>query len=364
MTAEKTRVWFYPHATLRERQIDTMRRWPAELVVNSDAISKTKPGLAGPDANPAAQRKGFCPWLPLPNIKRRPAGLKPDVAVYVWGAILATGRFITDIDTPYALTGYNLGALPLWRWLFRRVLLSKRCVELRCMSAACRRSMAIELGEDVADKARIVYPKLNASVPPRQQPHHGGPRFVYIATQFEIKGGAALLRAFSKVREVYPDAVLDLVTNLPENRLALANQPGVRLHAASYSRCEIWNHFLAQADVLVHPTYVDSFAMVVLEAIAHGLAVVATDVYAIGEMVQDQVNGWLIAPPISVWNGYRPSTLYRNLDKAPQMCAQLDTRDFEMKLAAAMIDIARPERRAIAGQASRALYEQKFMGCP
>ena len=40
-----------------------------------------------------------------------------------------------------------------------------------------------------------------------------------------------------------------------------------------------------KSDILIHPTYVDTFGVVVLEAIAHGLGIISTDLYALPEMV-------------------------------------------------------------------------------
>jgi glycosyltransferase involved in cell wall biosynthesis len=359
---ETTPVWFYPYATLRETQLDTIRLWPGDLALNRDQRLGTKTVMAGSVASPAPRRSGWHRHLPLPNVKFRPAGLPPDAAVFVWGAVLATGPFITELENPYALTGYDLRAMPLWRWLLRWTLLQQRCLEVRCMSEACRKNLAIELGEQVASKARVVYPKLPSSIKPRRRSDAGGPRFVFISTQFEIKGGAALLRAFAQVRAVHPDATLDLITHLPDERRALAAQPGVRWHVATMSRDEIWEGFLADADVLVHPTYIDSFGLVVLEALAHGLAVVATDVYAIGEMVQDGVNGHLLPAPLSMWDGYRPNALFSDLKEAPSLAAHLDTKSFEQDLARAMIEIGQPDRLEQAKRASRRLYEEKFAG--
>lgn len=57
--------------------------------------------------------------LPLVNVKRRPKGLPGEVVVYAWGSVLASGAFIVDLDNPYALTGYNLRAMALYRWVLR-----------------------------------------------------------------------------------------------------------------------------------------------------------------------------------------------------------------------------------------------------
>ena len=53
-----------------------------------------------------------------------------------------------------------------------------------------------------------------------------------------------------------------------------------------------------QHDVLVLPTFVESFPNVLLEAMACGKPVIATKVYGIPEMVQDEVTGFLTRP----WN--------------------------------------------------------------
>jgi len=51
-----------------------------------------------------------------------------------------------------------------------------------------------------------------------------------------------------------------------------------------------------QHDVLVHPSYVESFPNVILEAMACGKPVIACNVYGIPEMVTDGYNGFLVRP--------------------------------------------------------------------
>ncbi|MEW5896862.1 MAG: glycosyltransferase family 4 protein [Nanoarchaeota archaeon] len=51
-----------------------------------------------------------------------------------------------------------------------------------------------------------------------------------------------------------------------------------------------------QHDVLVLPTFVESFPNVILEAMACGKPVIATNVFGIPEMVENGVNGFLIPP--------------------------------------------------------------------
>jgi glycosyltransferase involved in cell wall biosynthesis len=356
------KVYFYPHPYLRDRQLDVIRRWPRDQVLNYTHFAARKGSqVSSTKALKGAKTPIWKRLIPLPNIKSRPTGLPADAVVYVWGAVIASGPFIIDLDNPFALVGYNIPAMRLLRPILKRLLLTKRCLEIRCMSQACKETLVEIFGPEVMHKAHVHYPRLPLQREAVATLAPAGPRLLFISTQFEIKGGRALLRAFPRIREALPTATLDMITHLPDCHRQQASQPGVTVHPATFSREQIGSEFMARADVLVHPTYVDSFGMVVLEALSYGIAIAATDVYAMREMVQEGVNGRLVMPPISIWDDRQPSALYRNLDQAAEICANTDTAVFEEKLAEAIIDICRDPKALLASrQASLALFRNRF----
>ncbi len=296
------------------------------------------------------------------NVRLRPAGLPRDAVVYVWGGLLATGPFIIDLDNPYAMTGYNLTAMKLYRLFISIFLRADRCREIRCMSGACRKTLKLLFGDAVYQKARVCYPYMEAKVntPPEADPR--GCRFLFVGTQFEIKGGAALLNAFQKVYEKEPSARLDIVTHLPEKfKTRIDSCPGIHAHKATLSRDAVHERFMKNADVLIHPTYVDSFGMVVLEALAHGLAIIGTDVYALREMIRDGYNGALLQPPISIWNEAIPSPFYKELSSFKTHLEKLDASIFEADLEKPMLTFAQnPERLRVCKQNSLNLFRENF----
>ena len=64
----------------------------------------------------------------------------------------------------------------------------------------------------------------------------------------------------------------------------------------------LYRDFFPNADVFILPSYQDSFGLVFLEALSFGLPIIATDIYAVPEMVYDEINGYLIEPPILFFN--------------------------------------------------------------
>ncbi len=331
-------VFFYPHAYLRDRHLDTIRSWPDNGALNKELADNRQPShVSKARALEPGTSRSWKQRLPLINIKKRPKAAPEAAVIYAWGAIVRPGQFILDLDNPYALTGYNVKALRLYRPVLRYFLLSPDCLEIRCLSKACRETLALTLGRDVADKARLCYPALQ-SMPP-SAPSDGGCRFLFVSSQFDIKGGAALLRAFSHVRDQCPDATLDMVTYLPEAYYQDAKTiEGLTIHNADMPRQDIFDRFMAHADVLVHPTYADSFGMVLLEAMAHNMALIATDLYAIPEMLHDGANGILLRhSPLSIWNGVRAGEYFSDIPALKTTTFHTDTAEFEDEITAAMV---------------------------
>ncbi|CAG0997805.1 Phosphatidyl-myo-inositol mannosyltransferase [Methanosarcinales archaeon] len=357
------KVFFCQHSYLRDRQIDTIRRWPAHEVINPEVVQNRHGAQVS--AFYAKSPKIKASWkqkLPLLNIKLRPNAAHQDAVVYVWGGIIATGKFIVDLDNPWSLVGYNLHAMPIYRFLIKHILLSKRCLEIRCMSEACRQSLKSLFGTEVYEKAKVHYPSIPQAVKEIDSVLSNSCRFLFVGTQFEIKGGVALLKAFRRVYDQARNARLDIITHLPSEFADLAaGCPGIYVHEASFLRDEIHNQFMRQADVLLLPTYVESFGMVALEGLAHGLALIATDVYALREMVEDGRNGRLLEPPISIWDGITPSRYYYELENIKDYVRKTDTTEFENCLYEAMLGFANnPQWRNKARHESVRLMSERF----
>ncbi len=356
-------IFFYPHTYLRDRQLDTIRRWPAHQVVNPE-VARNRLGnqVSSSYANASKLGASWKQKLPLLNAKLRPKDAPIDAVVYVWGAVVATGRFIVDLDNPWSLVGYNLCAMPIYRFFIKQILLSARCLEIRCMSEACRLSLKALFGDEIYNKATVHYPCIQQVVTEIPALLTDECRFLFVGTQFEIKGGIALLKAFQRVYEHSKNARLDVITHLPAEYANLAKVcPGIYIHEAKFTRSEIHEHFMRQADVLVLPTYVDSFGMVALEALAHGLALIATDVYALRELVEDGKNGRLLSPPLSIWDDYLPSALYHDIQNVKRYIRSTNTANFENQLVQSMEKFSCDfDWRLRARQASVRLKTERF----
>jgi len=103
-----------------------------------------------------------------------------------------------------------------------------------------------------------------------------GRLLAFVANDYQKKGLPTLLQALCQLP---PDVNLAVVGNPASiekfSRLAMSLGLGSRVHFLGHLKDV--SPLYEAADLLVHPTLEDTFAMVVLEAMAHGLPVVVSD---------------------------------------------------------------------------------------
>jgi glycosyltransferase involved in cell wall biosynthesis len=143
---------------------------------------------------------------------------------------------------------------------------------------------------------------VNTSVfrPPAVPRCPGPPAFACVARLDATKGIDVLLRAFARVRQVHASASLTLVgggEQRPFRTLAaeLALAEHVRFAGQLPAHADV-AEVIRQSDVLVLPSRVEGFGNVLLEAMASRVAVVASAVGGIPEIVSDGVTGLLVQP--------------------------------------------------------------------
>lgn len=209
-------------------------------------------------------------------------------------------------------------------------LLFARATQLVAWSEWVKRSLVADYGV-APDKIAVIAPGTNLSlwqddgyrIPTR--PAADGPvQILFVGGDFARKGGNDLLAA---CRPWLPDrCTLHLVT-----REAVPEEPGVRVYSTLTPNSEALRQLYRQADLFVLPSYAEGLPLVLMEATAAGLPVIATDIAAIPEAVHHQRTGLLVRP-----------------GAVPELRAALQ----------ALIDD--PNRRQAMGRAGRRLAEERF----
>jgi glycosyltransferase involved in cell wall biosynthesis len=147
-----------------------------------------------------------------------------------------------------------------------------------------------------ADPARILTVPLGAPEPAgesvlREELRAGSPHTFLFAGNGGLHKGLPLLLSAWPASRPPPGASLRLYGRVSPAAIP-RETAGVEL-AGVVPRAELWRA-MRQAGILVFPTLCDGFGMVVTEALAQGLPVLATDHCGAADLIHDGVNGFIV----------------------------------------------------------------------
>lgn len=199
----------------------------------------------------------------------------------------------TDVSN---LTGLSVGEKSEWRSLIGRAHATVAC------SSNLAKRLKNALGTDLV--CQVIYNGVDAEKFIEQG--EAGPRskenIILNVGKFDHnKGQDVLIEAFSRVAEEFPDTVLHLVGSKGERLSSLgilAMKSGLAERIQFFVDIppeEMPSHF-CRASIFSFPSRQEGFPLVLLEAGAFSLPVVASRVGGIPELIDDSVNGVLIDP--------------------------------------------------------------------
>jgi glycosyltransferase involved in cell wall biosynthesis/GT2 family glycosyltransferase len=116
-------------------------------------------------------------------------------------------------------------------------------------------------------------------------------RVLFVGGDFSRKGGETLVEA---MKSLDGEVELDVVTGVRPPSISTASSTRVHL-GLDHASDELFELF-RRADVFVLPTIGETYGLVLCEAMACGLPIVATNVGAIPEIVEDGRSGVLVPP--------------------------------------------------------------------
>ena len=281
----------------------------------------------GLEAAPAAERL-FGPEE-LPYVSLRPVPRAPELSFpghYIWESYQSSERIWDalapnlDVDFIYAqgfagwktmlmkrhvqdlpLVGVNFHGFEMWQmpasmrvrleqWMLRPFV--KTNVELADVVLLLGDRLGM-LVEALVSKEKVMLNSANgvtADWLARTLSGKSDPlRFVFMGRYERRKGIEELHQTIERLSPRF-DFNFDVVGPIPEH---LQLQSDKVRYWGLVREERVVRDILRQADVLVCPSYAEGMPTVILEAMASGLAVIATNVGAVGDLVTEE-NGWII----------------------------------------------------------------------
>lgn len=212
------------------------------------------------------------------------------------------------MNTPYVVEVEHMGAL--MNFIFNDVYISKvkqklmdpECRAIICSSKAAERSLHELLGRDfkyIKNKTHVIYPSIDRELGDSAKNETYKPnstlKLLFVGNDCLRKGLGELLVVIRNLQKAGHKIKLTVVSNDAEKILKTHPEVrGVDLHDPRLSKQEIISRFFSKADIFVFPTKQDTFGYVLFDALSSGVPVISTKQFAVGEIVEDGEDGWLL----------------------------------------------------------------------
>lgn len=186
------------------------------------------------------------------------------------------------------------------RKIVGKFLLSKYCKKIMPHCYMAGKSITSAFGEDVRNKMEIVYPAIDVKKFKVKYTSEKC-KLLFIANKFFEKGGKEVLEVFDILNKKY-DIELLFKCNVPlEFKKRYEKYNNLKFIEKVLPYESLFKRLYSKSNIFIFPTYIDTFGFSLLEAMSVGLPVIATNIFAIPEIIEDYKNGFLIGAKRYGW---------------------------------------------------------------
>jgi len=219
---------------------------------------------------------------------------KADI-IYMWGAIPknTNKEFIIELDNPYSLAYYHVDNFNKQIETIKANL--RKAQKISYLSQTCMNHSLELLGQEFKDKSFVTYPYMEENYKKNKR-ENNIINFIFVGLNSRGKGGDELLEAFHHTTD--KNIRLTFISNISDGtKVKYQNDSRINI-LPPQSREKLLNEIYPAMDIMIFPSFYESFGVVLLEALSFGMGIITMNTYATPEIVQDNYNGRLLHHPI------------------------------------------------------------------
>jgi len=209
--------------------------------------------------------------------------------------------WVIDMEHVHSFFGLNPKLIKnkFWKKFIEKKLASKYCKGILCHCEATQKAFFHYLDcSKFKDKIKVLYP--SSHIIPIKKKISDKIRILAVLSCFDAKAGPQVLKIFSKIEKKYPNVEFWIRADVPEElkkKFDLKNVKYMEYLSNIISREKLSKEIYSQCDILFYPTLCDSFGYSLIDAMIAKMPIVATNLFAVPEIVKDGENGIIVKIP-------------------------------------------------------------------
>jgi glycosyltransferase involved in cell wall biosynthesis len=232
--------------------------------------------------------------IPLPNAHLTRSSEKYDLIHCAHCLSLNKQPWVTDTEwVGQFWIAANFDEHPK-RYLVKRILENKNCKKIMAWTKWAADGIIEEFPE-IAEKVEIVYPGIPA--PEFKKKKSDKIRMLFVSRRFYFKGGLYALEVMDRITKKYPNTEGIIVSDIPQEVLKKYSKNKRLKFIDLLPQKKLFEEVYPSTDILVYPSFTDTFGFALTEAMAFGIPIVTVGGHSRGEIVDDGKTGFVVNTP-------------------------------------------------------------------
>ncbi len=233
--------------------------------------------------------------LPIPNIKF----CKDDSVDLIHCAhcecILSKKPWVVDVEN-FETFGPVSVKTPQGRYILEKILKNQSCKKILPWSLSAKNEIEKYIKDShIRSKIKVLYPGMPINKEPTRKSYERI-NLLFIARYFYDKGGLYVLEVFDKITKRYDNVYAFFRSNVPL-KIMKKYKKNSRIIFLGWLSPDELKKILRLSHVFVYPGFTDTFGFGIVEAMSYSMPIVTVDGFARRELVQDDINGFVISRP-------------------------------------------------------------------
>ncbi|WP_346293303.1 glycosyltransferase [Sphaerothrix gracilis] len=208
-----------------------------------------------------------------------------------------------------------------YRWRLDQKI--KQALFVNCISHFCRSQAMLFAPVETWDKMHIIHCGVDLSLFEPTASSTDKVELLYVGRLAAMKGFPILLKSLVELKNTYANLHLTVVGD-GEDRASLEDQVkqlGLQkiVEFVGYQSQSSVREYLKQTDIFVLPSFAEGVPVVLMEAMATQIPVIATRIAGISELVDDGYSGYLVPPGNTASLREKIEVLLQDADRRQEM---------------------------------------------